>query len=187
MGKKSAEKVIANIQASKTRPLANLINALGIRHIGSQMAEVLCDRYASIEEIMEATDLDNVEGVGPAIAEAIAEFFSHEENRRLINELGAHGVQMRSTEQQRKVLPPEQQTLSGKTFVLTGTLPTFDRADAEKLIKARGGKISSSVSKKTDYVLAGENPGSKLAKAQELGITVIDEAAFKELVGGEGQ
>src|SRR6185437_12043301 len=99
-----------------------------------------------------------------------------EENRRLINDLAFAGVQMRSSQQQRKVLPPEQQTLAGKTFVLTGALPTFDRADAEKLIKARGGKISSSVSKKTDYVLAGENAGSKLAKAQELGITVIDEA-----------
>ncbi|HEY9792357.1 MAG TPA: NAD-dependent DNA ligase LigA [Candidatus Obscuribacterales bacterium] len=188
MGKKSAEKVIANIQASKTRPLSNLINALGIRHIGSQMAEVLAHRYSGIDELMAATDLDQLEGVGPAIAEAIAEFFSHEENRRLINDLAFAGVQMRSSQQQRKVLPPEQQTLAGKTFVLTGALPTFDRADAEKLIKARGGKISSSVSKKTDYVLAGENAGSKLAKAQELGITVIDEAAFKQLVGdGESQ
>jgi DNA ligase (NAD+) len=182
MGKKSAEKLIANIEASKTRPLSNLINALGIRHVGAQMAEIISERYSSMDELMTATDLDELEGVGPAIVEAIRDFFSHEINRHLIKELADAGVLMRSTTQ--KTRPVGPQVFTGKTFVLTGTLPTLDRVEAEKLIKAHGGKVSSSVSKKTDYVLAGESAGSKLAKAQELGITVIDEAAFKQLLEG---
>ncbi len=180
MGEKSAKKIIANIQASKQRPLANLINALGIRHVGSQMAELLAQRYSSLQEISQAQDLDDVEGVGPAIAEAIKEYFAIDTNQKLIADLEAAGVQLKSTTQVTANKLP--QTLSGKTFVLTGTL-TMERADAEKLIKARGGKVSSSVSSKTDFVVVGANPGSKLAKAQELGITVIEEAGLKELLG----
>lgn len=183
MGKKSAQKIIANIQASKERPLASLLNALGIRHVGAQTAEDLCQRYAGIDEIMNALDLDNVEGVGPIIAEAIAEFFSQEDHRRLIADLVAAGVNTRSGAS--TAAEPRGEALAGKIFVLTGTLESLERSDAEKLIKAQGGKISSSVSKKTDYVLAGANPGSKLAKAQELGITVIDEAAFRQLLTGQ--
>lgn len=182
MGAKSAEKIIANIQSSKERPLANLLNALGIRHVGATISETLADRYSSLQEIMEATDLHSLEGAGQAVAEAIREFFSHPQNRELIRKLESAGVNTRSIESGTKVATA--QTLVGKTFVLTGTLPTLDRMEAEKLIKAHGGKISSSVSKKTDYVLAGESAGSKLSKAQELGITVIDEDRFKELLSG---
>lgn len=180
MGEKSAKKIIANISASKDRPLANLINALGIRHIGSQMAELLSQRYSSLDELAEAQDLDDVEGVGKALVEAIQEYFQNPTNRKLIAELHAAGVQTKSTvTSAQKRLP---QMLSGKTFVLTGTL-TMERAEAEKLIKARGGKVSSSVSGKTDFVVVGANPGSKLAKAQELGITVIEEAGLIDLLG----
>jgi DNA ligase (NAD+) len=180
MGRKSAEKVVANIEASKTRPLANLLTALGIRHVGSNVAELLAEHYSSMHEIMSASDLDSVEGVGPTIAEAVKDYFAQPVNRQLLEELEAAGVKMHADAQSRRRAAP--QTLSGKTFVLTGTLPTMDRAVAEKLIKSHGGKVSSSVSKKTDYVLAGESAGSKLAKAQELGITVIDEAAFQQLL-----
>lgn len=184
MGKKSADKVIANIEQSKQRPLANLINALGIRHVGAQMAEVLADRFHSMEALIQATNegLDQLEGVGPAITEAIRDFFAVPANLELIRRLGECGVKLKS-EGSEVLREPASQVLAGKSFVLTGTLPSLDRLEAEKLIKAHGGKVSSSVSKKTDYVLAGESAGSKLAKAQELGITVIDEARFKELIG----
>lgn len=182
MGSKSAEKIIGNIRASKSRPLANLLNALGIRHVGTTMAETLADNYSSLQEIIDAAEADRLEGSGPAVAEAIREYFSHKQNRRLIQKLEAAGINMKS--EGKAARPVAAQTLTGKSFVLTGTLPTLDRTDAEKLIKAHGGKVSSSVSKKTDYVLAGESAGSKLAKAQELGITVIDEAKFKELLEG---
>jgi DNA ligase (NAD+) len=182
MGAKSAEKIVQNIQASKQRPLANLLNALGIRHVGTTMSEALAENYSSLDEIINATDLHSLEGAGPAVAEAVAEFFGHEQNRELIEKLRSAGLNMKSEGKSSK--PPSEQTLTGKTFVITGTLPTMDRGDAEKQIKAHGGKVSSSVSKKTDYVLAGEAAGSKLAKAQELGITVIDEAQFKKLLEG---
>ena len=184
MGTKSAQKVINNIAFSRERPFASQIYALGIRHVGAQMAETLAESYQSLDEIISATDIDSLEGVGPAIAQSIHEFFSLPENCNLIKRLGERGVSLKSDAT--KVAPKAAQTLSGKTFVLTGTL-SIDRGAAEKLIKARGGKISSSVSKKTDFVLIGESPGSKLAKAVELGITVIDEDQFKELVGGDAE
>jgi DNA ligase (NAD+) len=182
MGKKSADKIIANIQASKERPLANLIHALGIRHVGAQMAEAIAEHCGSVESLIAANENDfaNLEGVGPAIAEAIRDFFAIDSNRELISRLGEAGVKLKSDGDTAERVAVRQ-TMAGKSVVLTGTLE-MDRLAAEKLIKAHGGKVSSSVSKKTDYVLVGENPGSKLAKAQELGITVIDEAKFKELL-----
>lgn len=182
VGKKSADKVIANIEISKQRPLAQLIYALGIRHVGAQMAEVIAERCASAETLLTATDGDftSLEGVGPAIVEAIRDFFAIESNRELIKRLGDAGVKLKN-DGAKSFEPAANQVFAGKSFVLTGTL-AMDRLDAEKLIKAHGGKISSSVSKKTDFVLVGANPGSKLAKAQELGITVIDEARLKELM-----
>jgi DNA ligase (NAD+) len=184
MGQKSAQKILANIEKSKTRPLGSIIFGLGIRHVGAQMGDALADQYDSLQAIIDAATASElkVEGVGPAISEAIKEFSSHPENRRLIERLRALGVQLEQKNKPAK--PAAEQTLTGKTFVLTGTLETMDRSDCEKLIKAHGGKTSSSVSKKTDYVLAGANAGSKLQKAQELGITIIDEAQFKDLLGG---
>lgn len=146
------------------------------------MAEILAEHFHSLKNLMDVSTekLDTVEGVGPSIAEAIVQYFHDLENRQLIERLAALGVQIEANDES----PKEQveQTLTGKTFVITGTL-SMDRADAEKLIKARGGKPTSSVSKKTDYVVAGANPGSKLQKAQELGITVLDEGQFELLLG----
>ena len=182
MGKKSAEKLIANIQASKGRPQANLIFALGIRHVGIRMAEILVEHFACLKNLMKAgtEDLDKVEGVGPSIAESIVQFFQEEQNLKLIGTLAELGVTIEASEEAHEEKLP--QTLAGKSFVITGTL-SMDRNDAEKMIKARGGKPVSSVSKKTDYLVLGANPGSKLQKAQELGITVLDEEQFKSLLG----
>jgi DNA ligase (NAD+) len=182
MGKKSADKLMANIEKSKTRPQPNLIYALGIRHIGVRMAEILVEHFSGLKNLMNATleDLDKIEGVGPSIAESIVQFFHDKENRRIINRLADLGVNIEgSAEKEQEKLP---QTLAGKTFVITGTL-SMERGELERMIKARGGKPTSSVSKKTDYLVLGENPGSKLQKAEELGITIIDEDQLKALLG----
>jgi DNA ligase (NAD+) len=182
MGKKSAQNILSAIAASKSRPLSNLIFALGIRHVGSSGAELLAERFQSIDKLAQASsdEIAGIEGIGPKIAAIVGEYFSHPQNQKLIEELRRAGVSLEYAESDR----PEQlaPTLAGKTFVLTGTLETLDRADAEKSIKLRGGKISSSVSKKTDYVVVGASPGSKLTRAQELGITVIDETGLKKLL-----
>lgn len=181
-GMKWMQNVLTAIEQSKSRPLGNLVFALGIRHVGASGAELLANHFGSLERLATASseDIRHVEGIGPKIADAVVEFFKDPESNILIEELSKVGVKMESDrEAAGEALP---QTLAGKTFVLTGTLPSMDRSDAEKAIKARGGKVSSSVSKKTDYVIAGASAGSKLARAQELGITVIDEAAFRKLI-----
>jgi DNA ligase (NAD+) len=182
MGQKSADNILQAIKESKKRPLANLIFALGIRHVGASTAELLADGFGSVEKLQKAIaeELAEIEGVGQTIAEGIIEYFQQEENIRLMQKLKQAGVRMKDDTAAKAKLAP---TLAGKTFVLTGTLETMDRDAAKKEIKSRGGKAASSVSKKTDYVIAGANPGSKLADAQELGITVIDERQFKELLG----
>lgn len=184
MGKKSAEKLINAINASRTRPQACLIYALGIRHVGSRMGEILADHFGGVESMMQAqlADFEKLEGVGPQIAAAIYQFFRDQDNIDLIKRLEQHGIKLQATEADRG--PQLEQTLTGKTFVITGTL-SMERSDAEKAIKARGGKPTSSVSKKTDYVVVGANPGSKSQKAQELGITILDEAGLKKLLGEE--
>jgi DNA ligase (NAD+) len=180
LGNKSADNVLTALEKSKERPLANLIFALGIRHVGSGSAELLADRFHSLETLAVASleDVEAIEGIGPTIAQAVQEFFQHQEAKDLIEVFKEVGVKLQSTDEPIAPLP---QTFAGKTFVLTGTLPTMDRHEAEKQIKLRGGKATSSVTKKTNYVLAGENPGSKLIKAQELGITVIDEGQFRSM------
>ncbi|HEY9772323.1 MAG TPA: NAD-dependent DNA ligase LigA [Planktothrix sp.] len=184
MGKKSAQNILAAIAASKKRALANLIFALGIRHVGSSGAELLAEKFASMPNLMQsdAEEIAQIEGIGAKIAAAVVEYFTHQPNLELIEQLAAAGVSMESAETTKQSVA---QTLTGKSFVLTGTLATMERSDAEKSIKSRGGKISSSVSKKTDFVVVGASPGSKLARAEELGITVIDEAAFKKLLNDE--
>jgi DNA ligase (NAD+) len=182
IGKVTAEKIIAGLEKSKSRPLGNLIFALGIRHVGASTGEVLSDTFGDMHTLMNSSvdELDAIEGVGLSLAQGITEYFRNPDNRALIEKLERLGLNMKSGgDSVQKVAP----TLAGKTFVITGTLVTMDRTDAEKQIKARGGKASSSVSQKTDFLVAGANPGSKLAKAQELGITVIEEAEFKRLLG----
>lgn len=182
MGKKSADNILKAIEAAKKRPLSNLIYAFGISHVGASIAELLAGEYTSLKDLMRASadELSEIEGIGPKIGQAIVEFFDNELNQQLVERLIQAHVTVHSDA---KAKPKLEQNLVGKIFVLTGTLETLDRLEAEKLIKAHGGKATSSVSKKTDYVVVGANPGSKLARAEELGITVIDEAKLKGLLG----
>ncbi len=147
---------------------------LGIRYVGERTAELLAEEFGSIDAVMAASkeELERVEEVGSRISEAILDFFSREANQELVKHLRAAGVDMTAEKKQRST------QLEGLTFVLTGTLPTLSREEAKEKIEAAGGKVSGSVSKKTSYVVAGEEAGSKLDKAQELKITVLDEAGL---------
>ena len=169
---KSALNLIDSIEKSKEQELYRLIFALGIRHIGQKAAKLLCDNLLTIENIMNSKveDYTNIDGFGTVMAESIVEYFSHEESINLIKELKECGVKMPPVEKK-----SEDGKFTGLTFVLTGTLPTLKRSEASKMIENAGGKTSSSVSKKTSYVVAGEEAGSKLTKAQNLGVTIITE------------
>lgn len=183
MGDKSAQNVLDAIEESKTRPLWRFLAALGIRHVGGQSAEVLADHFGSLEAIMNAgpEDLQAAEQVGPVMAESVYQYFRNVRHRAVIDDLLAAGVRPQSP-------TPKKRTgsLQDKTLVVTGTLKDFSRQQAEQAIKEAGGKASGSVSKKTDFLVAGEDAGSKLQKARELGVEVIDEARFKELLAGKG-
>ena len=172
MGDKSAKNLIAAIENSKSAGLERLIFALGIRNIGAVAAAALAERFGSLEACMKASldELVAISDFGAVTAACVLDFFSHEENVELCNRFISLGLKTECAAEK------ASSTLEGKTFVLTGTLPTMKRDEAAALIKANGGKVSSSVSKKTDYVVAGEDAGSKLTKAQELGVTVISEA-----------
>lgn len=178
MGEKSADNLISAAEKSKTNDLSRLIYALGIRHIGQKAGALLSDRFGTMDELMNATaeEIAEIEGFGMIMAKSVEEFFAHEESRQLIEDLKATGVNMKS---QKKIV---DMRFEGKTFVLTGTLSKFTRSEATKIIESFGGKASGSVSKKTDYVLAGEDAGSKLKKANDLGITVISEEDFEKLI-----
>ncbi|MBQ8288950.1 MAG: NAD-dependent DNA ligase LigA, partial [Clostridia bacterium] len=179
MGKRSADNLLAAIEASKTRGLARLLFALGIRQIGEKAGEALASAFGDIERFFTLTsdELCAVEDVGLITAENVVDYFSHPQTRTLIDALKAAGVEMAMT-------TPEKtdDRFAGMTFVLTGTLPTLTRSEAEALIKQYGGKTSSSVSKKTSIVLAGAEAGSKLTKAEALGVRIIDENEFRELL-----
>lgn len=179
LGKKSAQNLISAIEESKKKDLSNVLTALGIRHVGEKLCEVISERLPSIDEVMNA-DFDtlcSIDGVGVEMANSIIEFFSKEESISLINALKNADVNMTHTSKKTSSL------FAGLTFVLTGTLPTYTRDEASEIIKSLGGKTSGSVSKKTSYVLAGEDAGSKLTKAQELGVKVIDEVEFNKMAG----
>ena len=178
MGKKSAENLLRAIENSKAAGMARVLYALGIRQVGTAAARTLARQYGSMDALMAADEesLETVEDVGPITAANIAGWFRGEQARHLISRLKEAGVQMESTE------APADTRLAGQTIVLTGTLNALTRAEAEARIQALGGKAASSVSKKTSLVVAGENAGSKLTKAQSLGVKVIDEAAFLELI-----
>ena len=179
MGDKSAKNLIDAIEKSKQAGLERLLFALGIRNIGAVAATALAARYGTLEAVMEATveELCAIPDFGEITALCVVNYFSHEPNRALCRRLSEAGLLTKST------AAPTGDRLAGKTFVLTGTLPTMSRDEASALIKAQGGKVTGSVSKKTDYVVAGEAAGSKLTKANELGVTVIDEAALLEMLG----
>lgn len=178
-GAKSAENLIASIEGSKKRGLDRLVFALGIRGIGQRAAFLLCEKFGSMEAIMEALPLEicSIDGFGQIMADSVYNAMQEPHRIKLIERLREHGVNM--TYDSGKVADD----LAGKTFVLTGTLPTMTRDQAKSLIESHGGKCSGSVSKKTTYVVAGEEAGSKLTKAQELGITVLSEQELLELIG----
>ncbi len=181
MAKKSASNLLAQIEASKTRDLSNLIYALGIRHVGERTAGILAHELGSLEKLMEASveELDAIPEIGLTVAESVRDWFDDEGNRALCDRLRAAGIK---TEAERRGSAQVDERFAGKQFVLTGTLLSFTRDEARALIEARGGRVNSSVSKKTDYVVAGEAAGSKLDKAESLGVTVIDEDAFKGML-----
>jgi len=181
---RSARNLLEAIQASKDRRLWQLIHGLGIPHVGKQSAKDLEAHFESLDAIADASEesLMEVEGVGAIMAQAIHAWFEDEDNRALLDRLREHGLNFKSS----RAGGSGQGPLSGKTFVLTGSLPNLTRDEATALIEKAGGRTSSSVSKKTDYLLAGEAAGSKYAKAGKLGIPVLDESAFRELVGDPG-
>ena len=182
MAKKSAGNLLAQIEASKSRDLSSLIYALGIRHVGERTAGILAHELGSLEKLTSATveDLDAIPEIGLTVAESVRDWFDDEGNRALCDRLRAAGVK---TESQRSSSGGTvDERFAGKQFVLTGTLSSFTRDEARALIEARGGRVNSSVSKKTDYVVAGEAAGSKLDKAQSLGVAVVDEDVFKEML-----
>ncbi len=174
LGEKSADNLLGAIEKSKSNDLSKLIFALGIRHIGQKAGKLLAAKFSDMDALMEASaeEISSIDGFGDIMAQSVENFFSLPQSRELIASLKESGVNMKSENVQKG------NTFEGKTFVLTGTLPTLKRAEAAKIIESLGGKASSSVSKKTDYVLAGEDAGSKLRKAVELGITIITEEEF---------
>ena len=178
MGEKSVSNYITAIEASKQNDLSKLIFALGIRHIGSKAAKLLAEHFLTIDAILDATaeDFKSIEGFGEILAESAAEFFSLEKTKATVNRLRELGVNMKSLKQ------VTDTRFSGVTFVLTGTLPTYTRNEAAAIIESFGGKVASSVSKKTSFVLAGEEAGSKLLKANSLGVRVIDENEFNNMI-----
>ncbi len=177
---KKADNLLASIEAARGRSLAQLIYALGIRGVGSVMAGALAAKYRDLDQLAAAStqDIDDIEGIGPSIAEAITDWFAQSSNQAVLAKLKQAGVWPRS--EPRKA-PSGPQPFAGLTFVVTGTLPTFSRKDAKDFIESFGGKVTDSVSKKTSYLVVGEDAGSKLDKARELGVQILDEAALKRL------
>jgi DNA ligase (NAD+) len=180
MGDKSAQNILDEIENSKKLPLERVIYGLGIRMVGERTAQFLAEHFGSMEALESAgvEELQDVNEVGPRIAESIVEFFSIAANRKLVGRLREAGLTLTGKKKQRGT------KLVGKTFVLTGTLAHFTRDEAKKMIEDAGGKVTGSVSKKTDYVVAGVDAGSKLDKAKELGVKVIDEREMEKIVGG---
>jgi DNA ligase (NAD+) len=177
---KSSQKLIEAVAATKNRELWRVIFALGIRHVGERTAKLLANHYGAIEPLLDATSeqLEEIHEIGPEVARSIREWFSDPLDRRELQDLLSFVTPQ----------PPKrgsgQGILAGKTLVLTGTFPTLSRTEATRLIEEQGGKVSGSVSKKTHYLVAGEDAGSKLTKARELGVPVLDEEGLKRLLSG---
>jgi DNA ligase (NAD+) len=181
MGDKSAQNVLNEIEASKKLPLERVIYGLGIRFVGERTAEFLAEHFGSLDAIMKAgeEELQEVNEVGPRIAKSIVEFFQEPRNRELVEQLRKAGLTFTGNKKERGT------KLAGKTFVLTGTLSRYSRDEAKKMIEDAGGRVSGSVSKKTDYVVAGADAGSKLDKAKELGVEVVGENEMEALIRGK--
>jgi DNA ligase (NAD+) len=185
VGEKVAAKVVQNIEKSRQQPLDRLLAGLGIRHVGNRVAHVLATNFGSLKALGEASQeqLSAVNEIGPVIAASVHDFFASAAGQKTIAALQAAGI-----DPQMEVVKPEDAAslpLAGKTIVVTGTLKNYDRLTIEQAIVKNGGKAAGSVSKKTDYLLAGESAGSKLDKAKQLGVAIIDEAAFQKLIGAK--
>jgi DNA ligase (NAD+) len=182
MADKSASNILNSIEKSKNRPLARVILALGILHVGDQYAELLAQRFNSIDELAKASeeDLSTIKSIGPKIAESIVAFFRQEGNRQIIEKL--RKAKVRLEREKAKEARPEELPLAGLEFVLTGKLDSSSHSEAEARIKALGGRAGSDVTKKTSYVVVGVDPGSKLTKAEKLGIRTLREAEFLVLL-----
>ena len=178
IGEKSADSLLVQIERSKSAPLSRVLLGLGIRHVGERTAQALSDGFGSLDTLIAASieELTRINDIGPKVAETVHEFFQNERNLALIERLRAAGLTF--TAEKRRTTD----TLAGLTFVLTGTLPTLTREVAKEKIESAGGKVSGSVSKKTSYLVAGEEAGSKLEKAQSLGVPILDEPALLALL-----
>lgn len=183
MGEKSASKVLANIDKSRTRPLARLLNGLGIPFVGERTAQLLSDHFGNLDDIARSSEdaLQEVGEVGPKVAQSIRQFFAEQRNCQLLERLRSAGLQFTAPKQRKAKAGP----LASQTFVITGTLPTLKREEAKEKIEAAGGKVAGSVSSKTNYVVAGEEAGSKLTKARELNIPILDEAGLFAMLNTE--
>jgi len=182
MGLKSAANIVQAIEISKQIPLNRFIFGLGIRHVGEHVAGILSRTYMSLEKLRMASreELEEIDGIGPVVAKSIADFFRQNENQKIIEDMIEGGVRIIETADEK------QNMLAGKTFVLTGALETMTRDEAKKRIEAVGGKVSGSVSRNTDYLVVGASPGSKLKRAEELGVEIIDENKLKGLIADGG-
>jgi DNA ligase (NAD+) len=180
-GEKKVENLFASIERAKQRPLARFLTSLGIDGVGSTVAGLLADHFGSVDALMAASveDIQQIDGIGPILAENIVAWFGDSYHQEVLAKMRAAGVTMHG-----KKTEAASDSLQGMTFVLTGTLPTMSRDEASDLIKAHGGKVTSSVSKKTSYVLVGDSPGSKAEKAAQLGVPILSEADLLELIGG---
>ena len=181
MADKSAQNVIDSIKASLDRPFDRLIYSLGIRMIGRRTAQLLADNFSDIHKLAraDASELSSIHEIGPKVAESVIEFFQQQENRRLIEKLEKAGVKIKA---EKEVGP---KPLKGKSFVFTGGMENYTRPQAEELVRKLGGRASSSVSKETDFVVAGSEPGSKYEKAKKLGIKIISEDEFTKMLKGK--
>jgi len=179
VGEKTADALLEQIERSKQQPLNRVLLGLGIRHVGERTAQALAEEFGSIDALIAATEeeLTRVNDIGPKVAATVREFFSNERNLALVERLRAAGLTFTAEKKVRGT------ALAGLTFVLTGTLPTLTRDQAKERIESAGGKVSGSVSKKTSYVVAGEEAGSKLATAEKLGVAVLDEAGLLAMLG----
>jgi DNA ligase (NAD+) len=174
----SAQNLLNSIEASKQRPLTNVLIALGVRHVGAHAAQVLARHYRTMDKLMDAdaAEYAGIHGIGQTTAEALATFMQEPRNRAVIERLAQAGVNMEEALEE-----PVDAVFAGRSFVITGTLPTMSRKEATQFVESRGGRVSSSVSKSTDFVVVGDDPGSKFEKAKQLGIRVLDEDGLRTL------
>ncbi|MEN3183372.1 MAG: NAD-dependent DNA ligase LigA [Atribacterota bacterium] len=182
MGDKSSENLLRAIERSKKRPLARFLYALGVRYVGEFVAQLLAEHFGSLQKLVEASldDLLAIEGIGPKVAEAVWQFFRNPENQAMLKELEALGV---VPEEEKAEVPSSENVLQGKTFVFTGALSRFSRKEAEELVRQKGGRVASAVSRKVDYLVVGENPGGKLDEARQKNVRILTEEEFYQMIG----